>query len=223
MFRNLTSIEDLSHAVKVWTIAVHLRDPPKSNEHPPYQVITYPLVIDTDNPQKTSTFAILHSMPGENPFDLGTFGNWQSVMGYTLWDWLLPFRQSPSCDHASAGGEFPMGPVLDRMMERAGIMASDKRRRKRRRTRSSQTRNSYLETESRYTADIQKHSPETSGSQGGTTVRNSPESEPGARVGLQEPGVQNEKPDDTSPEEEEPHGETLPETESKEKTEGPTV
>jgi hypothetical protein len=144
--RNLTSIEVLSDSVKVWTLAVYLPYPPAPNVHPPYQTITFPLVIDANtNPSPPQrTFAILHSKPGESPFDLGMFENWKSVMGYTIWDWILPLRYSPCCDHTSAESDFQMGPVFELMKERAGILPAEdtgeKRHRRKHRRRSSQHR-----------------------------------------------------------------------------------
>ncbi|KAG7008442.1 hypothetical protein G7Y79_00005g015830 [Physcia stellaris] len=86
------------------------------------------------------TFAILHSKPGENIWDLGYWLNLKSVMGETWYDWLLPIKYSPCCNHDRYGSQFAMGPVVDRMRESAGIHLAydagkpERRRRKKRRT-----------------------------------------------------------------------------------------
>ncbi|KAH8701729.1 DHHC zinc finger membrane protein [Talaromyces proteolyticus] len=73
----------------------------------------------------TRTFAILRTQPAENPFDLGDpIRNIQQVMGYTLWDWLLPLKVAPCVDHTSQESAYPMGPVVDRLKREAGISAA---------------------------------------------------------------------------------------------------
>ena len=86
------------------------------------------------------TFAILHTKPGENPFDLGPYRNFKTVMGDHWYDWLLPIRCSPCCNHDRSDGQFAMGPVVQRMRAEAGIASpkefSDEKAHKRRRRRS---------------------------------------------------------------------------------------
>ncbi|MCJ1433558.1 palmitoyltransferase pfa5 [Xylographa pallens] len=120
---NTTSVENLSRQTKIWTLAVHISRPPTNPNHTPFQTITYPL---TPSPAGTPsapprTFAILHSKPGENPYDLGYYGNFKSVMGTNVFDWLIPLRYSPCCDHDSGESAFALGPVVQRMREEAGL------------------------------------------------------------------------------------------------------
>ena len=72
------------------------------------------------------TFAILHTKPGENPFDLGPYQNFKTVMGDHWYDWLLPIRHSPCCNHDRKDSQFPMGPVIQRMRVEAGIAGPEK-------------------------------------------------------------------------------------------------
>lgn len=131
---NLTTIENLSHRSAVWTLAVRVPDRLLSNlntESPTYTTVSYP-------PQPTSptaetqgnlasssephVFAILQTQPGENPFDLGSWRkNLQQVLGFSLLDWLLPFKQSPCADHSSLESAFALGPVVTRLKREAGL------------------------------------------------------------------------------------------------------
>ncbi|MCJ1383487.1 palmitoyltransferase pfa5 [Xylographa soralifera] len=148
---NTTSVENLSRQTKIWTLAVHISRPPANPNHKPFQTITYPL---TSPPAGTPsapprTFAILHSKPGENPYDLGYYGNFKSVMGTNIVDWLVPLRYSPCCDHDSGESAFALGPVVQRMREEAGLSPAHngdgnhkphRRRRRRSRRRSTNRR-----------------------------------------------------------------------------------
>lgn len=67
-------------------------------------------------------FAILQTLPGENPFDLDNpLRNLQQVLGYSIVDWLLPLKRSPCADHSSLESEFAMGPVVSRLKREAGL------------------------------------------------------------------------------------------------------
>ncbi|KAI5867660.1 zf-DHHC-domain-containing protein [Durotheca rogersii] len=69
----------------------------------------------------TRTFAILKTEPGENPWDLGAWQNWQAVMGVRVLDWFLPFRRSPCVNHESHASFYPMGHVLDDIRARYNL------------------------------------------------------------------------------------------------------
>ncbi|KAI0012055.1 palmitoyltransferase PFA5 [Xylariaceae sp. FL0662B] len=69
----------------------------------------------------TRTFAILRTEPGENPWNLGLWGNWQSVMGSNVFDWFLPFQTSPCVNHESHESLYPMGRVLEKIRARYGL------------------------------------------------------------------------------------------------------
>ncbi|OAA60108.1 DHHC zinc finger membrane protein [Cordyceps fumosorosea ARSEF 2679] len=63
-------------------------------------------------------FAILRVEARENPWDLGPRRNWTSVMGRSPWEWLLPIRHSPCCDHDSMTSDYPTRNVLDGIKKR---------------------------------------------------------------------------------------------------------
>ena len=69
----------------------------------------------------TRTFAILRTEPGENPWDLGWRRNWNSVMGSSVIDWILPVRKSPCTNHEREDSFYPVGPVIDRLRQRYGV------------------------------------------------------------------------------------------------------
>ncbi len=137
VFLNTTTIENLSRKTKVWQLAVHMPNPPPGGSGPPpFRTITYgqplPGAPDAQDPASTGqpweprTFAILHSKPGENPWDLGWRRNFTSVMGDRWYDWLLPLKHSPCTTHDRIDYEFETGPVVERMKREAGILAPDR-------------------------------------------------------------------------------------------------
>ena len=124
---NTTTVDNLSRKVKVYTLAVYLPRPPNPGIAVPFQTITYPLTqpsADGGTPPSTTpprTFAILHTKPGASPWDLGPLRNFKSVMGEHWYDWILPLKYSPSCNHDRGDSAFELGPVVQRMREDAGI------------------------------------------------------------------------------------------------------
>lgn len=131
---NLTTIENLSRRSAVWTLAIRVPDHflsnlnPESGWAPTFATISYPLQPTPPSVEAQNTvtprhvFAILQTQPGENPFDLGNwFKNLQQVMGFTLWEWLLPFKHSPCADHSSLESAFALGPVVTRLKVDAGL------------------------------------------------------------------------------------------------------
>lgn len=116
-----------------------------------------PSTTDSDTPVEgkalnaIKTFAILHTKPGENPFDLGPYQNFKTVMGDHWYDWLLPIRYSPCCNHDRNHSQFPMGPVVQRMRAEAGIagpeaFSDEKTHKKPRRRRCQSHRDLALDT-----------------------------------------------------------------------------
>ncbi|KAL4925781.1 DHHC family palmitoyltransferase [Aspergillus undulatus] len=76
----------------------------------------------TNPPTEQHVFAILQTLPGENPFDLGSpLKNVKQVLGHSVIDWFLPLKRSPCGDHSSAESEFAMGPVVSRLKKEAGL------------------------------------------------------------------------------------------------------
>lgn len=144
---NSTTIENLSRKTFVWQLAIYMPRPPDVAHG--FRTISF---STTSGPSATEpntrlqqsddirTYAILHTKPGENPFDLGLYGNFKSVMGNHWYDWFLPFTYSPCCDHCWTDGQFAMGPAVQRMREEVGIagplnMRKERGHRKRRRRR----------------------------------------------------------------------------------------
>ncbi|KAJ5165212.1 Zinc finger DHHC-type palmitoyltransferase [Penicillium coprophilum] len=136
---NITTIENLNRRSAVWTLAVRVPEyllerlwAAESPWAPTFRMVSYPLQTPSSptGPQTTipsqgerHVFAILHTLPGENPFDLGSpLKNLQQVMGYNIADWLLPIKQSPCADHSSNESHFAMGPVVTRLKLEAGLV-----------------------------------------------------------------------------------------------------
>ena len=143
---NSTTIENLSRKTIVWTLAIHMPRPSETSSG--LRTISFSKAQTPPSPQANldpdaiRTFAILHTKPGENPFDLGSFRNFKAVMGDRWLDWFLPLRYSPCCDHYRQDSQFAMGPVVRRMRKEAGIYPAltdgserPQRRRRRRRRR----------------------------------------------------------------------------------------
>ena len=152
---NTTTIENLSRRNIVWTLALYMPRPPETP--PNFRTISYSAKqrltgSDATGDQAACTirsFAILHTKPGENPFDLGPFQNYKTVMGEHWYDWFLPIKYSPCCFHDGTDSQFTLGPVVQRMRREAGIELPEevdeekthrRRRRRRRRHRSDTVR-----------------------------------------------------------------------------------
>lgn len=139
IFLNMTNVDILGFGDKVYQLAVRV---PRGTRSDKFGVIVYPLEKGAGNLTSnghdcradavpaasrddlaTRTFAILHTESGgkENPWDLGFWGNWQTVMGTTPLDWLLPIRLSPCANHESHESFYPMGPVLNKVRSRYGL------------------------------------------------------------------------------------------------------
>lgn len=149
LWLNSSTIENLSRRTKVWQLAVHIPRPLDSAAATRLPTIAYPLVSPNSPPEQAphgKVFAILRSKPGENPWDRGALENIRSVMGKHWYDWILPIKHSPCCNHEREDSQFALGPVVDRMRTEAGLIhpqepvsADAKRRRRRKRSRNSRT------------------------------------------------------------------------------------
>ncbi|KAL9099847.1 MAG: hypothetical protein Q9163_004710 [Psora crenata] len=121
---NTTTIENLSRKTVVHQLAIHM--PRLPQEPPPFPTISYSTAQKSEtsepSPDTIKTFAILHTKPGENVWDLGPYRNFKSVMGDHWYDWFLPIRYSPSSNHDRYDSQFPMGHVVDRLKREAGIL-----------------------------------------------------------------------------------------------------
>jgi palmitoyltransferase len=60
---------------------------------------------------------------GENPWDLGYYRNWKSVMGDNLIDWLLPIKESPCALYEDNESFYEMGPLYQTLRARFGLPA----------------------------------------------------------------------------------------------------
>ena len=147
MFLNITTIENLSRHTKVWQFAVHIIRPQDLPANPPFNTVTFSIPSElqrSDRMEESKMYGILHSGRGENPYDLGYYGNWKSVMGEDWWEWLFPITYSPCARDNGVEGLYEMGDVGRRMKADAGLLISNRdsdgekmHRRKKRRRRPS--------------------------------------------------------------------------------------
>jgi palmitoyltransferase len=72
-------------------------------------------VLSERDAQAFRTFAVLKTEPGTNPWDLGPMGNWRSLMGNNVLEWVLPIKRSPFCNHESTDSYFPLGPAIQKL------------------------------------------------------------------------------------------------------------
>jgi palmitoyltransferase len=132
---NLSTIENLNHRTKVWTLAILIPRPDDFDRAQQGPRLSFPRVAYPDIYSRSGSdasadptviprreFAILHTKPGENPFDIGSgLANLREVMGYSVLDWFLPIKHSPCADHSGRESAFALGPVVRRLREEAGI------------------------------------------------------------------------------------------------------
>ena len=94
----------------------------KRDNHPATPTIRS-VALTARDLKATRTFAILQMKPGDNPWDLGSpFLNWETVMGTSLIDWLLPIRRSPCCNHEDTESHFRIGPAVERLRTDFGFV-----------------------------------------------------------------------------------------------------
>ncbi|KAI5268751.1 zf-DHHC-domain-containing protein [Aureobasidium subglaciale] len=150
--KNLTTIDNIGHQRRVMHIAVLVdstqqRQPrpmstdqlkpshgTEDNEEPWQGTITYPLSVLPDASSETTlpprasspprTFAILRTHAGMNPWNLGAFKNFKSIMGNRWYDWFLPLRHSPCCNHDRGDSMYELGPDVDRLKVDAGLSST---------------------------------------------------------------------------------------------------
>ncbi|KAL2172564.1 hypothetical protein VTG60DRAFT_4683 [Thermothelomyces hinnuleus] len=130
---NLTTVDYMKAKKVVHQLAIRVPrgTPPGQN----YNVITYPLPkpLSEANPAKqtigtevtsprdqlaTRTFAVVKTEMGENPWDLGYYRNWKSVMGDNIIDWLLPIKKSPCALYENHESFYEMGPLYQKLRAR---------------------------------------------------------------------------------------------------------
>lgn len=82
-------------------------------------------VMSSRDMMATRTFAVLAMEPGENPWDLGSpFLNLETVMGTNLFDYILPIKRSPCCNHENAESYYNLGPALDRVKAKYNFISA---------------------------------------------------------------------------------------------------
>lgn len=130
---NLTTVDYIKAKNVVHQLAIRVPrgTPPGQN----YSVVTYPLprppggansakrtvgneVISPRDQLATRTFAVVKTEMGENPWDLGYYRNWKSVMGNNIVDWLLPINKSPCALHENNVSFYEMGPLYQKLRDR---------------------------------------------------------------------------------------------------------
>ncbi|KAK2786752.1 palmitoyltransferase pfa5 [Emmonsiellopsis sp. PD_33] len=132
---NSTTIQDLDRRTKVWTLAVLIPPStcaaiinPDSQWATTLRIISFggssnePPSSHIDTSRQRRDFAILHTKPGENPWDLGSsLENFKQVMGHSFLDWFSPLKLSPCTDHSSQESAYLLGPVVQRLKREAGL------------------------------------------------------------------------------------------------------
>jgi palmitoyltransferase len=134
VFENITNI-DMLRKSHVHQLAIRI--PRHSTPIQGCQTIIYPLSAHQpwdqhrSGPDATSsprdetaahTFAIVRTEPDENPWDLGTWRNFKSVMGNNVFEWLLPIRHSPCCNHDSMVSDYEVGPLIQELRKRFHLL-----------------------------------------------------------------------------------------------------
>jgi palmitoyltransferase len=136
IFLNLTNVEDLRQKSTVHQLAI--RVPLDTEPGPQYYLISYPLPEPALNPKTRSSssretatmardslatrkFAVVRTQLGENPWDVGPYRNWVSVMGSHILDWMLPIRHSPCVAAETNTSFYEMGPLYDELRTRYSL------------------------------------------------------------------------------------------------------
>lgn len=128
IYRNLSTVDALSHTLKVYQLAIYDPAPPQQPQQGQRQIYS-PLVQRVWLPtspmqeQQQRCFAIVKTQPGENPWRLGeTMDNFKEVLGYSIWDWWLPLKGSPLVNRNNAEGFYRWNDeLLKRLRREAGI------------------------------------------------------------------------------------------------------
>lgn len=68
---------------------------------------SHPKAIAEISLSPSRTYFVVQTEDTDHPWDTGSLPNIQSVMGHTLWEWLLPLKMSPCTEHRSSTSEFP--------------------------------------------------------------------------------------------------------------------
>ncbi|KAM7201412.1 DHHC palmitoyltransferase domain containing protein [Naviculisporaceae sp. PSN 640] len=133
---NLTNVDYLKSKVVVHCLAI--RVPHGTPPGPNYGIITYPLPRPTERAPSPNlsgqtvtdenatsprdllasrSFAVVKTQMGENPWDLGSWRNWKSVMGNNIIDWLFPLNPPPCSKYVSNESKYEMGPLYQELRQ----------------------------------------------------------------------------------------------------------
>ena len=83
-------------------------------------------IVSSRDLMATRTFAVLPMETGENPWDLGSsLLNLETVMGRSLFEYILPFRRSPCCNHEDSESHYTLGPAADRIKAKYHFMNAE--------------------------------------------------------------------------------------------------
>jgi palmitoyltransferase len=142
IFINQTNVDVLKSKTLLHQLAIRVpRDTPPD---PRFKTVTYPLpthvaipssngtASDSSNTTNqtpatdkdrlaTRTFAIVKTQMGENPWDLGLYANWVSIMGTNVFEWVLPLHQSPCVGEESSESFYRLGPLYPELRRRYGL------------------------------------------------------------------------------------------------------
>lgn len=77
---------------------------------------TWEVLCTVQRPSGKS-YVVMQTHPMEHPWYTDLLSGWKATMGNNVFDWLLPFRQSP-CKQRSRRGEFAWGEVVYDMARR---------------------------------------------------------------------------------------------------------
>jgi palmitoyltransferase len=133
---NQTNVDVLRAKSTVHQLAI--RVPLDTEPGAQYTLITYPRPEPALSPKSHSSssredppaprdalatrkFAVVKTQLGENPWELGPYRNWVSVMGTNFFDWLLPIRHSPCVNSENNTSFYEMGPLYDELRTRYSL------------------------------------------------------------------------------------------------------
>ncbi|RPB09576.1 zf-DHHC-domain-containing protein [Morchella conica CCBAS932] len=124
IYRNLSTVDSLSHTVKVYQLAIHDPNPPPA-PGPGGRPLVYRVYLP-EHPkegQEPRCFAIVNTKQGENPWRLDNMlDNFREVLGYSIWDWWLPIKQSPLVKKNNGRTWYKMNEkLIERLKMEAGI------------------------------------------------------------------------------------------------------
>ncbi|KFA75365.1 hypothetical protein S40288_02018 [Stachybotrys chartarum IBT 40288] len=138
---NITNI-DMLRKSQAYHLAIRL--PQNATTQQGFSTMTYPLARESTwsehggqsanneeqthptsarDERATHTFAIIRTGPDENPWDLGYWRNFKSVMGNNIIEWLLPIKHSPCCNHESMESDYEMGGLIQELKQRYNLPA----------------------------------------------------------------------------------------------------